>query len=214
MVLDNAPVIMRKSAFAKLLGISPSAIAYAVASGSVSLTRDKMINTRNPKNIRYALECRARKEKTAKGQDEEKKKIAKSAAVNSDLVESVTKIRQAEADLVETFEAEDNLKADYQIAKLQAQTKSLEIKNAVAVRNLIKREFVNAAIGRIASVLSNHLLTMGDRISADCAAVCGALTPENKIAVKQLIDKDTTRSINALKMEIKKEYEDKVDKDE
>lgn len=202
---------MRKSAFARLLGITPGAIQNAVKSGSVSLTRDKMVNTQHPKNIRYAQECRARKEKTAKGQSEEKKKIENSGWVKSDTINQKAKKRHPDQDILDELDAGNTLQADYQIAKLQAQTRSLEIKNAVALHRLLDRKFVDSAIGRIASVLANHMLTMGDRISADCAAACGALTPENKIAVKQLIDKDTTRSIEALKSEIEKHYYSKVE---
>ena len=206
MILDNAPKIMRKAAFARLLGITAGAVQSAVKSGNISLTRDKMVNTQHPKNIRYAQECRARKEKLAKGQNEEKKK--------SDSIQQKANASGNEASEGELVDPGENLKADYQIAKLQAQTRSLEIKNAVAMHMLLDRKFVDAAIGRIASVIANHMLTMGDRISADCAAACGALTPENKIAVKQLIDKDTTRSIQAMKSEIEKHYYTKVDENE
>jgi len=197
---------MRKAAFARLLGITAGAVQSAVKSGNISLTRDKMVNTQHPKNIRYAQECRARKEKLAKGQNEEKKK--------SDSIQQKANASGNEASEGELVDPGENLKADYQIAKLQAQTRSLEIKNAVALHMLLDRKFVDAAIGRIASVIANHMLTMGDRISADCAAACGALTPENKIAVKQLIDKDTTRSIQAMKSEIEKHYYTKVDENE
>ena len=200
----NFPVIMRKSEYARALGITPGALTQAIQSGSVSVTKDKKINTRHPKNTRYSYDCRARKEKTAKGQSEERKKSGNFAAAKAEY-------RQAREMDPDSEEGESNIKADYQIAKLEAQTRSLQIKNAAALKMLVDRKFVDAAIGRIASVLANHMLTMGDRISADCAAACGALTPENKISVKQIIDKDATRSINALKMEIQKEYEDKVD---
>ncbi len=210
-ITDNVPAIMRKSSFARLMGITPGAVASAVKTGAISLTRDKMVNTRHPKNMRYMYECRARKEKTAKGQSEENKKIAKNTTVNVDTIDLPTKDQRSDADKLAEMEAADQFKADYQIAKLQAQTKHLEIKNAAALKLLIKRQFVEQAIGRISSVLANHMLTMGDRVSAECAATCGALTPENKIAVKQIIDKDTTRSINALKLEIQKEYKNRVE---
>jgi len=197
------PAIMRKVEFARLLGITPGALTQAIKSGSVSVTRDKKINLRNVKNIRYANDCRARKEKTAKGQSEESKKNPKYETAKA-------AYRQAqELDP----ELDGPIKADYQIAKLEAQTRKLQISNARDLKMLLDRKFVDNVIGRIASVIANHMLTMGDRISADCAAVCGALTPENKIAVKQLIDKDTTRSINALKSEIQKEYAERVDLD-
>ena len=205
---------MRKAAFARLLGITAGAVQSAVKSGNISLTRDKMVNTQHPKNIRYAQECRARKEKLAKGQNEEKKKAENSGWVKSDTIQQKANASGNEASEGELVDPGENLKADYQIAKLQAQTRSLEIKNAVALHMLLDRKFVDAAIGRIASVIANHMLTMGDRISADCAAACGALTPENKIAVKQLIDKDTTRSIQAMKSEIEKHYYTKVDENE
>jgi len=207
-ILANAPYIMRKSAFARLLGITPGAVQAAERTGNISLTRDKMVNTRNPKNIRYANECRARKEKTAKGQSEEAKKPQ---TKKPGPVARVPKLPES-ANGEDSPESEaDQFKADYSIAKLIAQTTGLQIRNAATLKLLIDRKFVDAVIGRIASVLSNHMLTMGDRVSAECAAVCGALTPENKIAVKQIIDKDTTRSINALKMEIQKQYESKVE---
>ena len=204
----NPPAIMRKSEFARMLGITPGALTQAISSGSVSVTIDKKINTRHRKNIRYALECRARKEKLAKGQSEERKK---SGFQRVDQGGQKPKNGLDDSEGEDVNDAAEQFKADYQIAKLVAQTKQVQIKNATLLKMLIDRKFVDAVIGRIASVLSNHLLTMGDRVAADCAAACGALTPENKILIKQILDKDTTRSINALKLEIQREYESKVE---
>lgn len=223
MTLDNFPKLITKSVFAKILGVTPSAITSAIKSGDVQVNHIGLIDIGTAVNMRYAKECRARKKNTAKGQSEEKNKLKtekrgrgrppgrKSQNIRKPAQPPAKPSPNPFPPNNQDLDAEDAFKADYQIAKLKAQTKAIEIKNAISLKMFIDREFVDQVIGRIGSILSNHMLTMGDRLAAECAAECGALNPESKIAVKQIIDKDVTRSINALKMEIQRQYEDKVD---
>ena len=144
----------------------------------------------------------ARKERLARGQQE--------VAAKSSTAPGPAIVPPAPPEVADYLEQGEQIKADYQIAKLVAQTKSLEIQNDTKLKKLVLREFVDQVIGRIASVMSSHLLTMGDRVSPEIAASCGRHDPEAKVAVKTIIDKDVSRSIEALKAEIDREYESHI----
>jgi len=216
------PRYLKKSHFARKIGVSASAITNAIKEKKLSVTRDGLIDTRHPKNAAYAENARHRKAYDEKGQAEvreQKKREAKEriqAAASGGKAEDSHR-NLADRDMLEemmgALEASDAIEADLKREKVRQQTYKLKIDNEHKLRRLIDRGFVDAVIGRIGTVLASHMLTMGDRISADLVAACGVSGSEFKIKVKQIIDKDVSRSVNALKQEIQSRYEDKVDED-
>lgn len=100
---------------------------------------------------------------------------------------------------------------DYQIEKTKAQTAMLNAKLAETLKLLVRRTFVDKVIGRIGTVIVDHLFSMSDRVSKELAGEFGETTPERTIIIKKIIDQDVSRSIEALKRVIRDEYEKEVD---
>ncbi len=194
--------LLTKQAFADSVGVTRQAVLYAIKQGHVRL-KDGRINADDPINKRYKADAIARKKKTEKGRQEEKKKIAKNADTNS--VRSY-----ANSDSFPEDVDPDTIKADYQIEKLKAQTSKINLDIAKTTGEVVLRDLVDRLMGRLGTTIASYLLTMGDRVTPELTAVTETIDPERVLQIKTIIDKDITKSLNAVKATIKKEYEERL----
>lgn len=211
-----------KSEFAKLAGCSPAAVTKAVREGRIStVNHGTFIDIEDPKNTSYLENCKGRKERI----DilvQQNEVVAQEVAQEKsrELVQT-----RAALHLAQQYGGRGGLpqlpptpapgsggdqKVDYEIAKIYASTMKLNADLATTLRKLIKKDIVDHAINRVGTVITEHLLTMGDRVAADVAAIFENSDPEAINRVKALLDKDNTRTIETLKRTIREDYEEKT----
>lgn len=212
-----------KAEFARLAGCSPAAITKAVREGRVAtINHGTFIDAEDPKNVSYLENCKGRqsREDIVKQQNEEiQQEVARQMSGELEQKRAALHLAQNHAlgrggapmlpPLPSPASGGDQ-KVDYEIAKIYASTMKLNADLATTLKKLIKRELVDTVLNRVGTVITEHLLTMGDRMSSDVAAIFESSDPEHTNRIKQLIDKDITRTIETLKRTIREEYEAKV----
>ena len=182
---------MSKSEFADYCGVSPGAITAAIRGKKVRVSTNGSIDSTGKKNAKYYHDARARKEKSAKGRSEEKKKNMQ---------------RPAEAGFAEV----DQTETDYSIEKMRSATALNKAKLAQMVRATIRRDFVDEVIGIIGTTINDHLIPMGDRLSPEIAAIVGSTDPSVTRQIKEALDQDVSLSLTEMKRAVKERYEDQL----
>jgi len=87
-------------------------------------------------------------------------------------------------------------KQDADIAKIREQIMSLQLKNESLRNELVPRDTVKRVFNELYSVESTEMLSIGDRLSPEIAAMGGIDKPEIVIAIGQLIRNEVARSLD------------------
>ena len=99
-----------------------------------------------------------------------------------------------------------------EIEKIRAQTNKLNVSTAKELNTLVLRSFVEEVMKRLATVIASYLLSMGDRLASEIAAVCAIEDIETRLKLKQMIDDDVERSLKAVKSTIRSNWTDALGK--
>ena len=100
---------------------------------------------------------------------------------------------------------------DYAIEKMRSTTALNKARLAAMVSATIRRDFVDEVISLIGTCISDHLITMGDRLSPDIAAIVGSSEPSVIRRVKEEIDADIRTGIEEMKTTIQRKYHDRLE---
>jgi len=197
--------IIRKSDFARLLNLTPTAITLAIKRGDVAVTSNGKIDTDHPKNVQYAALAKAKKKHTRRGMSEERKKAK---PIRNKIRELSDDMDKNEDDFSEEYEPK-TIVEKLEIEKLKAQTNKLNVSVAKELNILVLRSFVEDTIRRFSTVISSFLLSMGDRVASEVAAICEIEDVEIKLQMKEIIDRDVERTLKAVKGAVRDHW-DKV----
>jgi hypothetical protein len=208
---------MTQSEFARSLGLHPSAVNHMKAKKQIAMTPDGLVDTDHPLTKERAKRCVEYKTKNPKGmlvQRQKQERALQAAALQANTYREIANVEPVAAAVVvsdtdvEQFNAS---LADWQIAKIKAQTALTNANLAEKLKQVVHRDLVDSVFGRLGGALSDHLLTMGDRLSADVAALVGTTDPAVVTEVKRLINMDVTRSLRAVQAVIVDYYEKELE---
>lgn len=215
---------MTKAEFARHCEVTPTAIHAAVKDGRVKLSHNGMVDAYGVNNKRYRKIQVDRKRRTAKGRSELKLKAERGSEnrqnprrseVNSGDLPHVEKALEGyDPPSKKRLEAFDQDAAqneiDYAIEKMRSATALNKARLAEMVRATIRRDFVDEVISLIGTSISDHLVTMGDRLSADLAALAGSTEAAVVRQIKEGIDTDVSASLEEMKRVVRRQYEERL----
>jgi hypothetical protein len=218
---------MNKSEFSRYCEVTPTAVQSAVADKRICTSSSGLIDANHPKNIAYRNHQLERKQKLAKGKSESKpyanrtpdnrKWVDPSDPPEGDELELEADglpplppkkpLTPEEAALLAAGQSE----IDYAIEKMRSTTAINKARLAEMVKATIRRDFVDKVISMIGTTISHHLLTMGDRLSPDLAAVAGSTEASVVRRIKQSLDKDVSATLAEMQRVVVDRYERKLE---
>lgn len=102
---------------------------------------------------------------------------------------------------------------DYAIEKMRSTTAINKARLAEMVRATIRRDFVDRVISLIGTTISDHIITMGDRLASDLAALAGSTDARSIREIKEAIDDDTRKTLREMKLVVEQHYTQKLEMD-
>ncbi len=212
---------MNKSEFARFCGVTPTAITAAVKDGRIVISSNGMIDANRTNNMRYKAKQEERKAKLARGKTERKL----FAERNPERRENLERIRNTAApntpfenfqpppqnQIPSVYDESEKTEIDYAIEKMRSTTALNKARLAEMVRATIRRDFVDTVISLIGTSISDHLITMGDRLSSDIAAIAGSTEASVIRKIKEEIDADITAAIVEMKTVIERRYKESLE---
>lgn len=102
---------------------------------------------------------------------------------------------------------------DYAIEKMRSTTAINKARLAEMVRATIRRDFVDRVISLIGTTISDHIITMGDRLASDLAALAGSTDARAIREIKEAIDDDTRKTLREMKLVVEQHYAQKLELD-
>jgi hypothetical protein len=196
----------------------------------IVVSSNGLIDAYHPKNAAYCDHQRERKVKTAKGRSE----LQLSSERTPDNRKWVNPSDPPDGDELE-LEADDPVdetglplkkpptpeeaallaagqsEIDYAIEKMRSTTAINKARLAEMVKATIRRDFVDKVISMIGTTISHHLLTMGDRLSPDLAAVAGSTEASVVRRIKQSLDRDVSATLAEMQRVVVDRYERKLE---
>lgn len=191
---------LSQKAFGEMVGVSHAAIFKAIKDGRVVRT-ERGVDPEHPTNKYYA-------EQSGRYRDPEKngKKVIKRGAAKTKNNQQKDNIQRQEPEpeqeiVLASTNVDAQSKYEAERRRIEAQTTKINIAIAERMGELVLREEVAKAFGKIYSVAINHFLPMGDRLAPLIAGICGTSDQETIIRVKEKVDSETTRALEELKRE-------------
>lgn len=214
---------MNKSEFARHCGVTPPSIARALSDKRLALSANGFIDANAQKSLAFMRHQIERREKTATGKSR--------AELYADRVtERRGKVRDldpvvGEEDAgpeppaeEEPLDERENVainhaisEIDYAIEKMKSATALNKARLAEMVKATIRRDFVDQVISQIGTCISDHLITLGDRLSPDLAAVAGSTEASVVRQIKQLIDEDISVALHEMQRVVTEQYEKRLE---
>ena len=210
---------MNKSEFARHCGVTPASVARGLAAGRIYLSRNGLVDANHATNCAYKATQDARKSKTAKGRSESQPYAERNPDNRQNLknldIGSRADASQSEKESPQKYanfgSLEDKSEIDYAIEKMRSTTAINKARLAEMVRATIRRDFVDEVISVIGTCISDHFITMGDRLASDLAALADSTDPTLVRQIKEAVDTDVTSSLQELKLVIRMRYKERLD---
>ena len=182
--------LMTRKDFAAMLGIRYSSLSGPIGRGVLRQTEDFMIDVDDPTNQLFI----------SRSQEKFKTKHTAQQFVQPPPAEPPKRKpgRPAKGTTPLELATPDELLA-LNIAKLQAEVRQKELKNAELVRKLIPRTMVDRLFSRFITTVATHLLTAGDRLSLQVLGIVGSDDAELRTKLKVAIERDTEQALSAMK---------------
>jgi hypothetical protein len=100
---------------------------------------------------------------------------------------------------------------DYAIEKMRSTTAINKARLAEMVRATVRRDFVDRVIAMIGTAISDHLITLGDRLSPDLAAIAGSTEASVIRRIKQTLDDDISAALHEMQRVVVERYERRLE---
>jgi hypothetical protein len=210
---------MNKSEFARHCGVTPPSVQSAVADKRIVVSSNGMVDANHPKNVAYYNHQKERKTKLSKGRGEatpyanripeNRPRITGPPMDASSVQCSNDDPFDPERDPADELAAPDSNKSeiDYAIEKMRSTTAINKARLAEMVRATVRRDFVDRVIAMIGTTISYHLLTMGDRLSPDLAALAGSTEAAVVRKIKHALDHDVSTTLGEMQRVVAERYE-------
>lgn len=190
----NLSVRLNQSDFARICGVTKQAITLAIASGRVMRTEDG-IDPEHPINQKFLRNIDRERQMRGKKNDNQRKKG-----------------RSGEGRGGEDWKigAEDNspaaiginVKSNYEIEKIKAQTEQIKLAIAERMEILIVREEVDKLMGDLYAVIINYFFPFGDRLAPLIAGKCKMTNPDVILQIKTIIDDEMIKALTEIKRKL------------
>lgn len=202
-------------------------VTRAVRDKQILISSNGLIDANAPKNVAYMQHQAERKARLAKGRTEVKPYAER---VNA---------RQAKVaiepmdDLPDELEDDDELpplppkkpptpeeaaliaagmsEIDYAIEKMRSTTAINKARLAEMVKATVRRDFVDRVISMIGTAISDHLITLGDRLSPELAAIAGSTEASVIRRIKQTLDDDVSAALHEMQRVVAEKYERRLE---
>ena len=186
-------MLVNKSKFSKLAGVSRVAITKACKNGALVVRPDGKLDPENPVNQDYVKrnQSKSRKNKQAIAKSKEQSKPKQKTTIKSD------KEPQSVSELVNNLDIEsvnvilgslvpsdlNKLKVVEQIRKLQVETQKVR-------QELVARLLVQKVFAKLYMIDVNEWRTLGANLSPEIAAIAGIDDNEVIIKIGEVIEKE------------------------
>lgn len=220
---------MNQSEFARRCQVSPAAVAKAIKSHRVKVSANGMIDANGTKNSEYMQHQVERKTRTVGGRQEstlyservvEGRGRVKTSDPGDELEDDGDPLEwqgedPPESDLPQQppqpkqGQAYDDSRSeiDYAIEKMRSATALNKARLAAMVKATIRKDFVDRVISLIGTSISDHLITLGDRLSPDLAALAGSTDASVVRRIKQALDADVSAALHEMQRVVSDRYE-------
>lgn len=218
---------MNKSEFSRHCGITPMSVTRAVRDKQILISSNGLIDANAPKNVAYMQHQAERKARLAKGRTEVKPYAERVNARQAKVaIESMD-------DLPDELEDDDELpplppkkpptpeeaaliaagmsEIDYAIEKMRSTTAINKARLAEMVKATVRRDFVDRVISMIGTAISDHLITLGDRLSPELAAIAGSTEASVIRRIKQTLDDDVSAALHEMQRVVAEKYERRLE---
>lgn len=226
---------MNKAEFARHCGVSPPSITRATEHKQILISSNGLIDANAPKNVAYMQHQIERKTRLARGRAETRPYAERSSehrlAFVARSAPEPDKLPEKEPD--ESPEEDDDLpplppkrpptkeeaaileagktEIDYAIEKMRSTTAINKARLAEMVRATVRRDFVDRVISMIGTAISDHLITMGDRLSPDLAALAGSTEASVVRQIKHALDLDVSAALHEMQRVVAERYERRLE---
>jgi len=102
---------------------------------------------------------------------------------------------------------------DYAIEKMRSATALNKARLAAMVKATIRKDFVDQVISLIGTSISDHLITLGDRISPDLAAMAGSTEASVVRQIKQALDEDISAALHEMQRVVADRYQRQLEEE-
>lgn len=221
---------MNKSEFGRYCKVTPPSITRAIEDKRIAVSSNGMIDANYPKNIAYYNHQQERVTKTASGRSaaklysertpDNRKWVNPSDPPDGDELEleaddpvdeTGLPLKKPPTPEEAALLAAGQSEIDYAIEKMRSTTAINKARLAEMVKATIRRDFVDKVISMIGTTISHHLLTMGDRLSPDLAAVAGSTEASVVRRIKQSLDRDVSATLAEMQRVVVDRYERKLE---
>jgi hypothetical protein len=165
--------IYTKTGFAKLCGVTRTAVFYAVTQGRLIVNEDNKIDIEHPLNAEYKRIKDAGESATPVGPRGNKTKTAPAG----------------------TFSGDNVTKADIDKQKTLAQIEKLNIENETKRKELIDRKLVARVFTEIHTVDVQQIVPLKDKLVADIAAIFGVSDDKLMHQARAAAEKEIYRAL-------------------
>jgi hypothetical protein len=110
-------------------------------------------------------------------------------------------------------EEDTRVEIDYAIEKMRSATALNKARLAAMVKATIRKDFVDKVISLIGTSIADHLITLGDRLSPDLAAMAGSTEASVVRQIKQALDEDVSAALHEMQRVVAYRYERCLEED-
>lgn len=203
-------------------------VTRAVRDKQILTSANGLIDANAPKNVAYMQHQAERKTRLAKGRAETKpysERVTETRAKvavddepdeppedDEDLPPLPPKKPLTPDELALLQADRDSMsEIDYAIEKMRSTTAINKARLAEMVRATVRRDFVDRVIAMIGTAISDHLITLGDRLSPDLAAIAGSTEASVIRRIKQTLDDDISAALHEMQRVVVERYERRLE---
>lgn len=201
------------SEFARRSEVSRKSVNEAIKHGKIFKTQSGKIETTDPRVTAYVQTALLNKsQQPTKRSTNPTRGESQAKVLNGDHAPGLTIHAENHAAPVSNYavqpsgfgELTEKSKAD--LEKVRATTVKIQLEIAQKMGTLILRSEVQKAFGSMSSVIVNHFLPMGDRLTEAVCAKLEVSDAEIKSEVQLVIEKEVMRALEEFKRESKEKF--------
>jgi hypothetical protein len=218
---------MNKSEFARHCEVTPPCVARGIKDKRILTSSNGFIDANHAKNIEFMHYQAERRTRLKQGRTEAELyseriggRVMDDEPIGDELLEDPDDDlpppppkKPLTPDQLALLQADrDSMsEIDYAIEKMRSTTAINKARLAEMVRATVRRDFVDRVIAMIGTAISDHLITLGDRLSPDLAAIAGSTEASVIRRIKQTLDDDISAALHEMQRVVVERYERRLE---
>lgn len=214
---------MNKSEFARHCSVTPPCVARGIKDKRILTSSNGFIDANHAKNVEFMRYQAERRTRLKQGRTEAELyseriggrvvDVEPDELEDSDELPPLPPKKPLTADELALLQADrDSMsEIDYAIEKMRSTTAINKARLAEMVRATVRRDFVDRVIAMIGTAISDHLITLGDRLSPDLAAIAGSTEASVIRRIKQTLDDDISAALHEMQRVVVERYERRLE---